>query len=187
MQVEIMEKVFDTFNFQRRNERRNVSLFLDNTALHPTSLIDTYSKIKIVFLPKNKRHIYSCLMLESVKVSKINYRKKLMRYVIARINDDLFTSETAKGIDILQAIIWVADAWNEVSVKTIKICFATCGITEQSSEDKDDIVGEEFNALFNELVDSECDITAEEYVDFDLETCSSLPAINSDMVDWKIS
>ena len=32
-----------------------------------------------------------------------------MCYVIARINNDLFASEIAKGIDILQAIIWVAD------------------------------------------------------------------------------
>ena len=53
MQVEIMGKVFDTLNFPRRKERRNVILFLDNAAIHPTSLIDMYSKIKIVFLPKN--------------------------------------------------------------------------------------------------------------------------------------
>ena len=33
-----------------------------------------------------------------------------MLYVVARINDDLFASEIAKGIDILQAITWVADA-----------------------------------------------------------------------------
>ena len=45
---------------------------------------------------------------------------------------------------------------------------------------------EELNALFKELADSECDRTAEEYVDFYVETCSSLLAINSDMVDWRI-
>ena len=28
---------------------------------------------------------------------------------------------------------------------------------------------------------------AEEYIDFDVETCSSLPAINADMVDWRVS
>ena len=28
---------------------------------------------------------------------------------------------------------------------------------------------------------------AEEYADFDVETCSSLPPINSDMVDWRVS
>ena len=46
---------------------------------------------------------------------------------------------------------------------------------------------EEFNALFNELTDSKGDMTAEEYVDFDVEKCSSLPAISSDMVDWRES
>ena len=30
-------------------------------------------------------------------------------------------------------------------------------------------------------------MTAEEYVDFDVKTCSSLPGINSDMVDWRVS
>ena len=81
----------------------------------------------------------------------------------------------------------MADAWKEVSVETIKNCFAKCGITEQISEDENDIVNEEFNALFNEFVDLECDMTAEEYVNFNVETCSFLPAINSDMVDWRVS
>ena len=49
-------------------------------------------------------------------------------------------------------------------------------ITKQTSEDEDEIVDEEFNALFNDLANSECDMKAEEYVDFDVETCSSLPA-----------
>ena len=47
-------------------------------------------------------------------------------------------------------------------------------------------MGEEFNARFSELADSLCDMTAEEYVNFDVETCSSLHAIKSDMVDWRV-
>ena len=89
-----------------------------------------------------------------------------MRYVIARINDDLFASEIAKGIEILQAIRWVVDAWKEARVETIKNYLAKCQITEKTSEHEDDIMGEEFNALFNELADSVCDMTAKEYVDF---------------------
>ena len=69
----------------------------------------------------------------------------------------------------------------------IKNCFAKCGITEQASEDEDDIVDEEFNAFFNELADSECEITAAEYVDFNVKICCFLPAINSSMVDWRVS
>ena len=49
-----MEKFLDTLNFQMRKERRNVILFLDNTTVHPSSLTDMNSNIKIVFLPKNK-------------------------------------------------------------------------------------------------------------------------------------
>ena len=80
----------------------------------------------------------------------------------------------------------MADAWKEVSVETIKNCFAKCGTTEQTNEDEDNIVDEEFNLLFNELTDSECDMIAEEYLNFDVETCSSLLAINSDMINWRV-
>ena len=89
------------------------------------------------------------------------YQKKLIRYVIVLINDYLCASEITKDIDILQAITWVADTWKEVSDETIKNCFAKCGITEQTSENEDDIVDEEFNELFNELADSEYDMATE--------------------------
>ena len=56
----------------------------------------------------------------------------------------------------------MADTCTEVSVETTKNCFANGDITEQTSEDEDDIVDEEFNAFFNELTDSECDTAAEE-------------------------
>ena len=130
MQVEIMEKVLDTINHQMRKQRRKVILFLDNATVHPTSLIDIYSNIKIVFLPKNTSSRLQPLDAGIIQSFKTKYRKKLMRYVIARINDDLTASEIAKGIDILQAITWVADSWKEVSVETIKNCFAKCGITD---------------------------------------------------------
>ena len=187
MQVEIMEKVLDTLNHQMRKQGRKVILFLDNATVHPTLFIDMYSNIKIVFIPNNTTSCLQPLDAGIIQSFKTKYRKKWMRYVIARINDDLTASEIAKGIDILQAITWVADSWKEVSVETIKNCFAKCGITDQIGQDQDDLVDEEFNSLFNELVDPECDMTAEEYADFDVETCSSLPPINSDMVDWRVS
>ena len=40
IQVAITEKVLDTLNFQMREERINVILFLDNAIVHTTSLID---------------------------------------------------------------------------------------------------------------------------------------------------
>ena len=110
-----------------------------------------------------------------------------MRYVITRMNDYLFASEIVKSIDILQAITWVEDASKEVNVEAIKNCFAKCGITEQSSKDEDDILNEEFNALFNEIANSECDMKVKEHVNFDVKTCSSLLAFNADMVNQRVS
>ena len=123
-----------------RKQGREVILFLDNATVHPTSLIDMHSNIKIVFLPKNTTSRLQPLDAGLIQSFKTKYRKKLMRYVIARINDDLTASEIAKDIDILQAITWVADSWKEVSVETIKNCFAKCGITDQSGQDEDDLL-----------------------------------------------
>ena len=92
-----------------------------------------------------------------------------------------------KALTFFKLSKWIADAWKEASVETIKNCSEECSIIEETSEDEDDIVDEEFNALFNELADSKCDMKAEEYVDSDVETCSSLSAINSNMVDWRVS
>ena len=126
-----MEKVLDTLNHQMRKQGRKVILFLDNATVHPTPLIDMYSNIKMVFLPKNTTSHLQPLDTGIIQSFKTKYRKKLMRYVIARINDDLTASEIGNGIDILQAITWAADSWKEVSVETIKNYFAKCGITDQ--------------------------------------------------------
>ena len=88
--------------------------------------------MKIVFLPKNALR-WQPLDAGIIQSFKTKYRQKLIRYVIAHANDNLFASDIAEGIDILQATLWVTDAWKEVSVETIKNCLAKCGVTEQTS------------------------------------------------------
>ena len=52
-----------------------------------------------------------------------------MHYVLTRIDKDLLASEITKAVDILRTIKWVAAAWNEITVDTIKNCFAKYSIT----------------------------------------------------------
>ena len=110
-----------------------------------------------------------------------------MHYVIARVRENLLVSEIANQIDVPEAIEWVVKARKEVNAEKIKNCFAKCGFTEETSEIEDDIVDEEFNALFKDLADLDCQTTVEEYIDFDVETCTLVPEINSDTVDWRVS
>ena len=189
IQVEIMEKILATLNNQMIKEKRNVVLFLDNATVHPPSLIDKFSNIKIIFLPKNTTSRLQPLDAGIIQSFKSKYRKRLMRHVLARINEDLLASEIAKEIDVLQAIEWVAKAWDDVTAKTIKNCFAKCGFNKTTSEIEDDDVDAEFDELFKELTESNSGscITAEEYIDFEIETCTSAPVINSDEVDWRAS
>ena len=51
---------------------------------------------------------------------------------------------------------------------------------------EDVVVDEELNALFKELADQHCETTTEEYIDFDVETCSSMPAILESKFSTKI-
>ena len=80
----------------------------------------------------------------------------------------------------------IFDVWEEVSTDTIKNCFRKCGFDQNSyGNDDEKVLDDEFKALFDELADSS--MTAEEYIDFDIETCSSAPAVNADEVDWRVS
>ena len=130
MQINIMENVLDKLNNKMKVEKRNVLLFLDNAPVHPEGLQGKYSNIKVVFLPKNTTSRLQALDAGIIKNFKVKYRKKLLRYVISRITNDLSASDIAKEVDILQAITRVAAAWNDVTEKTIRNCFAKCGILE---------------------------------------------------------
>ena len=91
--------------------------------MHPENLVGKYSNIKIVFLRKNTTSRLQPLYAGIFRNFKVKYRKTLLRHVIARISNDRSASDIAKENEILQAITWVAAAWNEVLETTIKNCF----------------------------------------------------------------
>ena len=59
---------------------------------------------------------------------------------------------------------------------------------EQTAENDDAELDGEFTELFNKLTEMdevENDLTADEYIDFEINVPSCHPPINSEMVDWK--
>ena len=84
MQVEIMEVVLQNLN-QQIILQGNVILFMDNATVHTPTLQGKYSNIKIVFLPKNTTSRLQPLDAWIIQSFKVKYRKKLTRFVLARI------------------------------------------------------------------------------------------------------
>ena len=59
-------------------------------------------------------------------------------------SDDQNAYETAKEIDVIQALKWITSAWKEVSKDTINNCFAKCDVVEKpASTDNNEDVDEE--------------------------------------------
>ena len=112
----------------------------------------------------------------------MKYRKRLVKYVLARINEYSSATQIIKDVNILMAIRWAQEAWKEVTGTTIKNCFEKCGIIK--NDDLMEIEEEdlEFEALVQELCP---DVSATEYVNFDVDIPASEPLINEHKIDWR--
>ena len=66
------------------------------------------------FLPKNTTSRLQPLDAGIIQNVKVKYRKLLLKFVISRVNDKKTASEIVKEVDVLKAIRWVKEAWNQV-------------------------------------------------------------------------
>ena len=83
------------------------------------------------FLPANTTSKLQPLDLGIIMNFKAHYRKLLMQFVLARIEECSSATEVTKSISILQAIRWVAQAWSHVSLEVIQKCFRKAGILDK--------------------------------------------------------
>ena len=105
---------------------------MDNAGCHPEDMKDSFSNIKIIFLPANTTSMLQPLDLGIIKNFKVHYRIRLLRFVISKIETCTTASEVTKSINIPHAIRWVAQAWEAVKPETIKKCFRKGGVLDKS-------------------------------------------------------
>ena len=105
------------------------------------------------------------------------YRKKLLKFVISRISDNIKATDIIQEFDILKAISWIKSAWGDVSEETIVNSFKKSGFRKNQPDVEltDFAEEEEFESLVKEL---STDVSAAEYVDFDREVVTSQPALD---------
>ena len=134
MTTEIMTSVLGKINRQMEVAKRKIIIFMDNAPCHPESLSERYSNIKVVFLPKNTNSRLQPLDAGIIRNFKLKYRKKLLKFVISRINDNAKATDIIQEVDVLKAISWIKSAWGEVSEETIVNCFKRCGFRKSQPD-----------------------------------------------------
>ena len=96
----IMTSILSKINRQMEVTKRKIILFMDNAPYHPECLSERYSNIKVAFLPKNTTSRLQLLDAGVIRNFKLKYRKKLLKFVISRINDNV------KATDIIQEVVF---------------------------------------------------------------------------------
>ena len=177
MTTEVMTEVLSKLNGRLKRRNRQILLFMDNAPCHPESLKGKFSNINVVFLPKNTTSKTQPLDAGIIASWKVLYRKRMLRYVCSKVDGVKNAAEIVKSINVLMAIEWGREAWNDVATDTIKKCFQKTGLYAQEEIIEDDpFEGEELQDLQTLVnrIDSQC--SAKEYIhgEDDIAVCSGL-------------
>ena len=104
MTSDVMLAVLKRFNRKLLLEQRKVILFLINAICHPKSMVDSFSQIKIIFLPKNTTSRLQLPDAGIIQNFKVKYMKRLVKDVPARISENSSATRIIKDVNILMAI-----------------------------------------------------------------------------------
>jgi hypothetical protein len=121
------------FNRQMRIQGRHVLLFLDNAPSHPKDQV--YSNVKLYFFPANTTSKLQPLDQGIIKCLKSHYRKRLLRKVISKVDQQKDASSIAKEINVYDACLWISQSQKCISSETVKKCFARCGFISDPEMD----------------------------------------------------
>ena len=100
LQNNIKQLALIRFNRKQLFEPRKVILLLHNAACHLASMMDSFLQIKIIFLLKYTTSILQPLDTEIVQNFNAKCRKRMVKYVLARINENSSTVQIIKDVDI---------------------------------------------------------------------------------------
>ncbi|KAF2901534.1 hypothetical protein ILUMI_04655 [Ignelater luminosus] len=123
-----MEEFLCDFNDRMKTQKRWIILFLDNAACHPkVELLN----IKTVFLPPNTTAVTQPLDQGIIQNMKCDYHKYLLCCLIHNYNNITSVAEATRTVTVLDAIMWISKAVNDILPSTIQNCFAKSGLLHE--------------------------------------------------------
>lgn len=132
MTQHIYEDWLIDFNRKMSLQNRKVILFIDNASCHVNPEHEL-SNVKVCYLPPNTTSKLQPLDQGVIKQFKLEYSRRVLRYLIARIDNCNNAFQLVKEVTVSDAVSWIKSSWENVKTETIKKCFKSCALS--TSED----------------------------------------------------
>lgn len=125
-----------SFDNEMSKMKRKAILFIDNCTAHKVNV--RLENVAIHFLPPNTTAILQPMDQGIISLFKRNYRKEVVKKMIACIDDDsgLSSSCSTGKISVLTAVHMMNKSWNNISSEAIKNCFVKCKFSTDITNDE---------------------------------------------------
>lgn len=154
MTREIMTEWLLDFDCRMTQAKRKIILFLDNASSH--TLLNNLQSVKLIFFPPYISSSCQPLGQGVVQNFKTIYRQQVLKHQLVTVDNN--ATGLVKRINVLDAILWIKSAINEVQRSTVRNCFIKSGISFENTIRKDN---------FKELLVPLADDDLVNYAEFD--------------------
>ena len=139
MNTQLFRHWIESFNETMKSENRHVLLLLDNASSHRVD--EPLSNVQVHMLPPNTTAHLQPQDAGIIRSFKAHVNELKNRYYVDKLDDLFDSSQDEKEsfdssasalfhVDILVAMQWAKQAWEEVTSSTIKNCWRHTGILD---------------------------------------------------------
>jgi hypothetical protein len=135
MTIALFSEWIDTLNSKMRASNRKILLILDNASSHKAVGVEL-TNVRVLMLPPNTTRNLQPMDAGIIASYKTHYRRRQVDHAIDIVDNMRDAVEGAVGkkrknlycVDVLQAMTWSTEAWNDVTPTTIQNCWNHTGI-----------------------------------------------------------
>lgn len=173
MTSELFENWLRKLDKRFKREKRNVAIVIDNCPAHPKLEL---SNIKLIFLPPNTTPKTQPMDQGVINCLKVNYRKLMIESILRKIDE----GGDIGNFSLLDAVIFISRAWQNVSASSISGCFSKAGFqcdAQEEASESDVLIREAFEKLCETLAshhDTEFSLSEFLHVDDDVVTSGDM-------------
>ena len=165
-----------------RSQNRNVLLFIDNCAAHPSDAV-TFSNLKVLFFPPNTTSKLQPCDQGIIASLKLNYRSQLVQKMVDAL-DRKDLEQFSKKFSLFDAITLVHNCWNKVTEETISNCFRKAGFfSVPTIVDEETQIDEPIRNLWDHLREHYQLPEFLEFVNIDDNLITTENPLNDDIID----